>query len=64
MKDEQKDKVSRLVEYLAQIASLRSRTTRDVDEYQNVLWLKDIPKLKGCFTQAWDVKKISIRMCG
>ena len=53
LKDEQKDKVSRLVEYLAQIASLRSRTTRDVDEYQNVLWLKDIPKLKGCFTQAW-----------
>ena len=53
MKDEQKDKVSRLVEYLTQIASLHTRTTRDVDEYQNVLWLKDIPKLKGCFTQAW-----------
>lgn len=53
MKDNHKDKVIRLVEYLTQIASLRSRTTRDVNEYQNVLWLKDIPKLKGCFTQAW-----------
>ena len=53
MKDDHKDKVIRLVEYLTQLASLRTRTIRDVSEYQNVLWLKDIPKLKGCFTQAW-----------
>ena len=53
MEDNHKDKVIRLVEYLTRLASLRSRTTRDVNEYQNVLWLKDIPKLKGCFTQAW-----------
>ena len=53
MEDNHKDKVIHLVDYLIQIALLRTRTTRDVDEYQNVLWLKDIPKLKGCFTQAW-----------
>ena len=53
MENNHKDKVMRLVEYLTRLAVLRTRTTRDVDEYQNVLWLKNIPKLKGCFTQAW-----------
>ena len=47
-------KVSRLVEYLSRLASLRTKTIRDVSDYQNVLWVKDIPKTKGCFTQAWE----------
>lgn len=46
-------KAIRLVEYLIRLASLRTKTTRDVSEYQNLLWINDIPKQKGCFTQAW-----------
>ncbi len=46
-------KVLRLVEYLTRLASLRTKIIRDVTEYQNVLWIKDVPRQKGCFTQAW-----------
>jgi len=58
LKDPQTDsvethKVIRLVDYLTRLASLRSKIIRNIDEYQNVLWVKDIPQQKGCFTQAW-----------
>lgn len=46
-------KVIRLVDYLTRLASLRTKIIRDIDECQNVLWVKDIPRQKGCFTQAW-----------
>ena len=46
-------KVTRLVDYLTRLTSLRSKIIRSVDEYENVLWLKDIPEQNGCFTQAW-----------
>lgn len=46
-------KVIRLVDYLTRLASLRTKIIRDIDEYQNVLWVKDVPQQKGCFTQAW-----------
>ena len=48
-----RDKAMRLVDYLTRIAQLRSKVVRNVDEYQNVLWLNDVPSQKGCFTQAW-----------
>jgi transcription elongation GreA/GreB family factor/very-short-patch-repair endonuclease/DNA replication protein DnaC len=49
----EKSKVIRLVDYLIRLASLRTKIIRDVNEYQNVLWIKDIPRQKGCSTQAW-----------
>lgn len=49
----EKSKVIRLVDYLTRLALLRTKIIRDVSEYQNVLWIKDIPRQKGCFTQAW-----------
>lgn len=49
----ERSKVIRLVDYLTRLASLRTKIIRDVSEYQNVLWIKDIPKQNGCFTQAW-----------
>jgi len=49
----EKSKVLRLIEYLTRIASLRTKITRNINDYQNLLWIKDIPKQKGCFTQAW-----------
>ncbi|MER3423690.1 MAG: hypothetical protein C4293_11110 [Nitrospiraceae bacterium] len=49
----EKSKVIRLVDYLTRLASLRIKLIRDLSEYQNVLWIKDVPRQKGCFTQAW-----------
>ncbi len=47
------EKVIRLINYLIKLASIKSKIFRDVNEYEQALWLKDIPKLKGCFTKAW-----------
>ena len=49
----EQSKVIRLVEYLTRLAQLRTRIIRNVDEFQDLLWIKDIPKQKECFTQAW-----------
>jgi very-short-patch-repair endonuclease len=49
----EKSKAIRLIEYLTRLASLRSKVISNLSEYKNVLWLKDIPRQKGCFTQAW-----------
>jgi very-short-patch-repair endonuclease len=47
------EKAVRLVEYLLRLASLRSKLVRDIDDYERVLWVNDIPRQKECFTQAW-----------
>ncbi len=49
----EREKAIRLVDYLTRIALLRSKVVRNVDDYQSVLWLNDVPRQKGCFTQAW-----------
>lgn len=46
-------KVIRLVDYLLRLATLRTKLVRDIAEYQQVLWVSDIPHERGCFTQAW-----------
>jgi len=43
----------RLVEYLTRLASLRAKLVRDIADYEKVFWIRDIPKQKGCFTEAW-----------
>jgi len=47
------DKAIRLVDYLLRLASLRTKLIRDIDEYEKVLSLSDIPHEQGCLTQAW-----------
>ncbi len=47
------EKAIRLVEYLLRLSSLRTRLIRDVSDYERVLWISDIPRQRGCFTQAW-----------
>ncbi len=47
------DKGTRLIDYLTRLASIRSKTIRDVDEYEKKLWLSEVPRQQGCFTQAW-----------
>jgi very-short-patch-repair endonuclease len=49
----QRDKAIRLLEYLLRLASLRTKLSRDVGEYEKVLWISDVPQERGCFTQAW-----------
>ncbi|HDZ21635.1 hypothetical protein LCGC14_0315750 [marine sediment metagenome] len=49
----QEGKVFRLIEYLKRLASLRYTLVRDIDTYEKVLWVSDIPRENGCFAQAW-----------
>lgn len=46
-------KASRLVDYLTRLTLLRSKLIRDIEEYEKVLWISDVPHERGCFTQAW-----------
>ncbi len=49
-----KDKAGRLISYLTELEQIKLKVVRDVDDYQNVLWLSDIPKnSEYCFTRAW-----------
>lgn len=49
----QNNKAVRLVEYLLSLASLRTKLVRDLDDYEQKLWVSSIPNENGCFTQAW-----------
>ncbi len=42
-----------LFTYLAELAKLRTKVVRNVSEYEQVLWLSDIPKERECYTLAW-----------
>lgn len=56
--DKIKDRAIRLIDYLIEIARLRSRIVREIDDYHRVLWLHEIPdEPKCCFTQAWGTNK-------
>jgi very-short-patch-repair endonuclease len=46
-------KVVRLVDYLARLATLRTKLIRDIAEYEKVLWVSSVPHERGCFTQTW-----------
>lgn len=43
----------RLVDYLLRLATLRTKLTRDIIEYEKVLWVSSVPHERGYFTQAW-----------
>lgn len=51
------DKSLRLIEYLQDLVRLSSKVVYDVASYHSVLWFSEIPKQKGCFTQAWKVSE-------
>ena len=51
--DSATDKALRLIDYLLALAALRSTITREIEDYQGVLWLHEIPYENGCFSQAW-----------
>lgn len=46
-------KVTRLVDYLLRLATLRTKPIRDISDYERILWVSTIPRQWECFTQAW-----------
>lgn len=49
-----KDRAGRLISYLTELERIKLKVVRNIDDYQNVLWLSDIPKnSEYCFTRAW-----------
>lgn len=48
-----RDKPIRLIEFLQKVTELRTKVVRDVKSYDRVLWFADLPRQRGCFTQAW-----------
>lgn len=50
--DHRRDRAIRLFTYLRELAQLRSKVIRTLDDYE-VLWFSDIPREQECFTQAW-----------
>lgn len=47
------DKVIRLIDFLLKVATLRSKAIRDLEQYEKVLWLSNVPREQGCCTPAW-----------
>ena len=56
-KSQRIDKAARLIEYLTRLADLRRKSVKDIANYNQVLWLHDVPKHRGCFTQVWGGNK-------
>ena len=54
--DIDRNKVVRLLDFLSKLATLKGKIVRDVKEYDNVLWLSEIPRdNKFCYTKAWGI---------
>lgn len=47
------EKAVRLVDYVLELANLRTRLTRDIENYPKKVWFSSVPHERGCFTQAW-----------
>lgn len=50
------DRAIRLFTYLKEVAQLRTKVVHDCFDYEELLWLNDISKEKGCYTIAWGSK--------
>lgn len=46
---------SSIFEFLTELKKLQTVHTRDVANFEQVLWLHDIPKETGCFTRSWEL---------
>lgn len=47
------NKACRLIDYHLKLAALKSRPVKDIDSYDSVVWLNDIPRLAGCYSRSW-----------
>ncbi len=48
-----RDRAVRLFTFLREITELRSKTIRTIEQYDKVLWFKEIPREPGCDCIAW-----------
>ena len=53
------DKSKKLFSYLKELVQLRSGTIREIDTYESVMWLSNIPRESECFAQVWGVPRES-----
>jgi very-short-patch-repair endonuclease len=44
-----------LFRFLAEIKKLSSPAIRDFDSYEQVVWISDIPRERGCYTKVWEL---------
>ena len=51
--DDSVQKATNLISFLEKIAILNAELIRNMDSYEEVLWISDIPRENGCFAQAW-----------
>ena len=52
--DRDRGKAIKLLSYLIELARIRSKITREVNDYKSVFFLNEIPaNSKNCFTRAW-----------
>lgn len=50
---EERQKTIRLIEFLLELTRLRSKVVREVDDYEQVVWIADVPHEKDCYARAW-----------
>lgn len=57
----ERERAVSLYTFLKEFAQLRTRTVRDVDSYEQAIWVTDIPQEPGCDCIAWhrDVDDVS-----
>jgi len=48
-----RDRSIRLFTYLKELSELKTKVVRSIEQYEDVLWLSDIPHERGCFCAAW-----------
>ena len=60
----ERERAVALYTFLKEFAQLRTRTVRDVDAYDQVIWVSDIPQQPGCDCIAWhrDVDDVSDKL--
>jgi very-short-patch-repair endonuclease len=50
-----REKSIQLFTYLRELSALRSKQVKDIKKYEQILWLSEIPKEKGCYCVAWNL---------
>ena len=57
----ERERAVALYTFLKEFSQLRTRTVRDVDTYEQVIWVSDVPQQPGCDCIAWhrDVDDVS-----
>jgi very-short-patch-repair endonuclease len=49
----ERDRAIRLFTFLKELSELRTRIVRTLDQYEEVIWLDEIPKASECYCIAW-----------